>query len=93
MVDKEKKEALAKAFGVQKLDGVVSVPTNVPNLLNKINCTKCTLKTVAGLPVEFVQYMSDEQKATYKEATGYTGKKVKSEDNRVHGVPENTVEG
>jgi len=84
MKDAVKKQALATVFGVTKSDGVITAP-NVPGLRQKVTCTKCTLETVKGLPVQFEQYMTDEQKTEFRALIGYKARK------KVSQVPQDVV--
>lgn len=65
MKDAKKKQALAKVFGVVNRDSVMMGVPMIPGLRKKITCVGCELKTKKGLPVEFEQYMSEEQKAEF----------------------------
>ena len=72
MVDKEKKQALATVFGIATRDGLVhGVPGGVPLLRKAVTCTTCKIELVKGVPKVFAEYMTDEQKAQYKELIGY----------------------
>lgn len=72
MVDKEKKQALATVFGIATRDGLVhGVPGGVPLLRKAVTCTTCKIELVKGVPKVFADYMTDEQKAQYKELIGY----------------------
>lgn len=65
----KKKKALAKVFGVVERDNMMTgIPNHVPQLREKLTCTKgvCEIKVKRGVPVEFEQYMSEEQKAEFK---------------------------
>lgn len=76
MVDKEKKEALAVVFGIKSRDGLVhGVPGGVPLLRKAVTCTTCQIELVHGVPKVFAKYMTDEQKAQYKELIGYVERK------------------
>ena len=78
MVDKEKKQALATVFGIKTRDGLVhGVPGGVPLLRKAVTCTTCKIQLVKGVPKVFADYMTEEQKAQYKELIGYKPRKRK----------------
>lgn len=69
------KEALALVFGIPRRDGMLSgIPGYIPGLKQKLNCRTCDVKLVRGLPKDFVEYMTDEQKEQFKQLTGYKSK-------------------
>lgn len=70
MIDQQRKQALGKIFGVKVSDGLISqIPMRVPGLLRKLTCYDCKVKISKGLPIEFIEYMTDEQKAEFKALT------------------------
>lgn len=89
------KEALALVFGIPRRDGMLSgIPGYIPGLKQKLNCRTCEVKLVRGLPKDFVEYMTDEQKEQFKKLTGYKYKsKSKSKSKKtVSAVPDETIE-
>lgn len=63
------RQALEQVFGVRRRDGMITgVPIAVPALMRKIVGQKITLKK--GVPVEFADIMTPEQKAEYARLTG-----------------------
>lgn len=69
MKDADKKNALAKVFGVVNRDALLTGIPTVPGLREKLTCTGCEVPVKRGLPVEFAQYMTDDQKAEFKALT------------------------
>lgn len=62
------KEALTIVFGVAKRDGLVSgIPTRVPGLREVLTCYDCEVKLDKGLPKQFSPFMSEKQKADFKQ--------------------------
>jgi hypothetical protein len=83
------KEALALVFGIPRRDGMLSgIPGYIPGLRQKLNCRTCDVKLVRGLPKDFVEYMTDEQKAQFKQLIGYKSKSKKT----VSAVPDEVIE-
>jgi len=85
MKDAFKKQALAKVFGIVRRDGVLMGVPVIPGLREKIISTNDTVKTVKGLPVQFEQYMTDEQKTEFKTLIGYKSRK------RISQIPQDIV--
>lgn len=85
MTSKSEKDALALVFGVMKRGSVVSgIPGFVPGLTKALTNPAYEVKLARGLPVEFSDHMSDEQKKRFRELTGYKSKSVTA-------VPKNPV--
>lgn len=94
MKDKAKKDALALVFGVVKRDNMLSgIPGYVPGLLQKLHCTSCEVKLVKGLPIQFIDYMSEEQKEQFKQLTGYNSRKKTTKKVVVDTPEQGTDEG
>lgn len=86
MQSKEEKDALALVFGVKKRDAMLSgIPGFVPGLAQKLACYGCKVRLSRGLPVEFAEYMTDEQKSQFKSIMKRYKKKA------VKAVPSDTV--
>lgn len=72
MRDRQKKQALATVFGIVKRDGLVTgIPGDVPKLRKAVTCPTCKIKLAKGLPVMFESYMTEAQKAHYRDLIGY----------------------
>lgn len=88
------KEALALVFGIPRRDGMLSgIPGYIPGLKQKLNCRTCDVKLIRGLPKDFVEYMTDEQKAQFKQLIGYKSRAKKTVAKKtVSAVPDEVIE-
>ena len=61
----DKKQALAKVFGITKHDRmIVGVPVKAPQLMGLFQ-TKSKLKIYRGLPKDYIHLMTEEQKKLF----------------------------
>lgn len=76
MKSKAEKMALAMVFGVAIHGGLISgIPGFVPGLTRTLGCSTCEVRLSRGLPTQFVNYMTDEQKKAFKAAMRKKGAK------------------
>mgnify|MGYP003418469879 FL=1 len=76
MKSNSEKKALALVLGIPYQSGIISgIPGAVPGLARTLGCATCELKIVRGLPVQFADYMTDEQKKEFKRLTRRKGAK------------------
>ena len=67
--EREKKQALALAFGVMNRGSMISgIPGGVPGLSRALSCGSCVIKLSRGIPTQFADHMTDEQKKAFKKA-------------------------
>lgn len=68
MKSEKEKKALTVVFGVAKRDGLVTgIPTRVPGLREVLTCYDCDVEISKGLPKQFSPFMTEKQKAQFKE--------------------------
>ena len=61
------KMALATAFGVIMAPGLISgIPASVPGLARTLSCSACKVELKGGLPSQFSQYMTAEQRKKFR---------------------------